>query len=726
MSRQVRWKQSPRKRAAALLLIACGVVLTAGVCRHFEDFEAELKPAADEEVLRERMLHWTPVRTLGRAFEEQEWRIYDMIHRRAHVTAVDPEIVVLGIDEGSMTPEATAEPEEIAKSRALQLMAGGWPWSREVYALALERLLAAGARTVVIDLMLPAPSATAPEGDAAFKAALDKYKGRVLIAADFTTAANGGVALALPWDGFVPSGWPADERIGMVSVWPHADGVIRTARFFHSETNEPERALPSFAAAVMRLQGRPEIIPLDAPDHFFRFGPRDAYRPWSLMDIFVPALWERNFGGGGFFKGKTVFIGPTAQSLQDFKETPVGTILGVQLHAHALGALKGGSFVRMAPLSVRAGLLVALVFAAWLLVVVLRRPLWVMFVLIAGIALGFVAQWWLFDAASLIVPFAVPVLGWALCGFTGLTFDYVLERKSKEALRRRIGRFHSPDMVAAILADPDDYERSLAGAKRTIALLFSDVRGFTTMSESMPPEEMIAQLTEYLDRMVEVVFKHNGAIDKFIGDAVMAAWGRLRNAQDEALLKRDALDAVATAIEMLEALGELNAAWKQRGMEALHIGIGIHQGEAIVGELGSGKSEFTAIGDTVNSASRLESATKQYGVDLIISDVVRERVKDAFVCRTADLVKVKGKTKPMEVFTVQGRAGTCDAAEIATFENGVRLFREGKFAEALVEFEKARAGGLDDGLTTLYRERCDELIAAPPESWDGVWTMTKK
>ena len=237
----------------------------------------------------------------------------------------------------------------------------------------------------------------------------------------------------------------------------------------------------------------------------------------------------------------------------------------------------------------------------------------------------------------------------------------------------------------------------------------------------------MAQLNEYLERMVEVTFGHRGSIDKFIGDAVMAVWGRLRDPSDEQTLNEEALAAVTTAVRMREELAKLNTGWKQRGMQELAFGIGIHQGEAIVGNIGSSaRMEFTAIGDTVNSASRLESATKQYGTDLIISDAVRARVSGQFVCRTADMVKVKGKLVPMEIFTVPGRVGECDLAALEIFEEAVRLFRGGIFDEALAAFEKARAAGLDDGLTAMYVERCQEMIANPPENWDGVWTMTKK
>ena len=721
MSQKAHWRQPDKKRAGVLLLIAASVLGVLGVFRHLEEFEAL---SGDE-----RAGTLPVIEAVGRALQAQEWRLYDLLHKNGRLAPVDEDIVVLGIDEASMDIQSSSEPEEIAKSRALQLMVG-WPWSREVYAHVLDRLFSAGAKTVVIDLMFPAASNTAPEGDPVFKAALDKYKGRVVVGSDFVTAASGGyesASLSLPWEGLVPQTWPADERIAFATFWADDDGVIRSTRFFHSETGEAERALPSFAAAVVRLQGRPEIIPRDAPEHWFRFTSPRAYMHFPLHEIFIGPLWEQNFKNGGFFKGKTVFVGPAAQQMQDFKETPVGTLLGVQLHAQALGALKSGSFLKMTPLWARVAMLVGFVLAAWAMVVWLRRPLWSMLILLGVIALGIGAQRLFFNAASLIVPMTVPLLGWGLCGFIGITYDFLLERKQKEAFRKAITRYFSPDMAAEILRDPDDYYKALSGVNRTITILFSDVRGFTSMSESAKPDELVAQLNEYLEKMVEIVFGHRGSIDKFIGDAVMAVWGRLRDPSDEKSLREEALAAVTTAIRMREELARLNVGWKGRNMQELAFGIGIHQGEAIVGNIGSSeRMEFTAIGDTVNSASRLESATKQYHTDLIISDSVRERVHEQFVCRTADLVKVKGKVHPMEVFTVAGRKGECDVAVIELFENGVRLFRVGKFTEALAEFEKARTAGLDDGLTAVYCERCQEMIVTPPESWDGVWTMTKK
>lgn len=700
-------------------------LVLAGI-RHFEEIEARVSSLDD----RERAQRFQSIKSVARALRGLEWRIEDFVHYHGAKAPIDPNIVILGIDDGSIDIENfSAFPEDVRASRALQKM-GRWPWSREAYALILDKLIAAGAATVVFDLMLPAPSAVDPEGDRLFRESLDRHKGRVLLGADCgVVTASGGYgseSISFPWEGFVPPSWPPDERIGFVSFWPDEDGVIRRARFFHSPTNEADRTLPSFAAAVARSQNQVAFLPNDRELHAFRFSDPLAYDPLPVHEIFIDAFWKRNFVNGEFFKGKTVFVGPSARQLQDYKATAIGTILGVQVHAHALAAVKSGNFLAPAPFPIRVGLIALLSFGAAAMVMVWRRPLWCMTVLLAVGALGFVVQLLFFDHASLLLPMTVPLTGWGLVGLIGLTYDYVVERREKEALRRRIQRFHSPDVVRAILADPEDYRRSLAGAKRTICILFSDVRGFTTMSESLPPEAVVAQLTEYLDRMVEVVFKHDGAIDKFVGDAVMAGWGRLREDQSEEHLKGDAVAAVAAALDMRRELAALNADWKSREIQELQIGIGIHQGEAIVGELGSGKAEFTAIGDNVNLASRLEGATKEYGTDLIISDVVYRRVKDRFTCRTADLVRVKGKSVPVEVFAVIGESGREPTRALDLYEQGIRFYRAGRFADALWLFQQAQNDGLDDSLTRLYAERCQNMIAQPPAEWDGVFVMTKK
>jgi adenylate cyclase len=194
--------------------------------------------------------------------------------------------------------------------------------------------------------------------------------------------------------------------------------------------------------------------------------------------------------------------------------------------------------------------------------------------------------------------------------------------------------------------------------------------------------------------------------------------------------REDAINAVTSSLAMREALVELNAGWRERNIAELKIGMGVHQGDVVVGNIGSEapfeKMDLTVIGDAVNLASRLEGVTKEYGVDLIISDTVQRHVKDAFLCRSADLVAVKGKARPVEVFTVIGPLSATPLPGLDTFETGVRLYREGSFSEAESAFNQAAAEGLDDKLTHVYQERCRDLISNPPDTWNGVYVMTKK
>jgi adenylate cyclase len=235
----------------------------------------------------------------------------------------------------------------------------------------------------------------------------------------------------------------------------------------------------------------------------------------------------------------------------------------------------------------------------------------------------------------------------------------------------------------------------------------------------------VAQLNEYFTDMVRIVFEHNGTLDKFIGDAVMAHWGSIVTEGE----KTDAVRAVASALEMQRALVRLNQQWKPRGMLELHFGIGINHGEAIVGNLGSEeKREVSAIGDPVNLASRLEGVTKTYHIEICLGENVEPLVRDDFIIRSLDLIVVKGKTKPVEVFTVIGeRNGAAPPPWLARHEEAMRAYRKGAFADAANAWREVLAQAPNDGVAQLFLERCAELQVHPPEGeWRGVFEMTSK
>ena len=397
------------------------------------------------------------------------------------------------------------------------------------------------------------------------------------------------------------------------------------------------------------------------------------------------------------------------------------------IHAHVYAAAKAGQLLNGLPQGSSIVLIVAAGLLAWVLIAYCRRPVLATIFLFGGMASALIGQMLLFNHAALVVHSITPVITFGLIGFCGFSYDFLLEQRQKLALKRSIMRFHSPDVAEEIVEHPEYYFSIRAGADRSIVVLFSDIRGYTSMSEQLTAQEMVAQLNEYFEQMVSIVFQRQGAVDKFIGDAMMAVWGRFRDHPTEADLVEDACRAVDAAVAMRGALAELNVGWRDRGITELAIGIGIHQGEAVVGEIGSHeRAELTAIGDSVNLGSRLEGATKEYGLDLLISEPVKKRVADRFLCRSVDFLRVKGKQKPVEVFAVLGAADRPPPPGFEAFEAGMEAYRSGAFAEARNYFEQAADKGLADPLTTLFIERSTGLTERPPEQWDGVYVMTKK
>lgn len=717
---------SSESRSRVLAVIAIVIGASVMMARHLDGWTRP--DSGDPEPLP---AHRKLAITMARPFQLIEWKVYDFIHAFGAKTPPDPDVVVLGIDEASLSlKDSSAFPEDIAGSRPLQLMDEVFPWSREVYAHMIERLVEGGAQTIVIDLMFPAPSGNHPEGDEILRRCLEKYRKHVILAADIITHGiqNGhSESIQFPFEGLIEHRWPPDPRIGFVSYWPDSDGVIRETRFHYSQDPAlPERTLHSFSASALRSQNLGDIVPKDTSLHYVRFGDSANYEPLSLHEIFIPSIWESNYGNGKRLAGKTVFVGTVARQQQDFHTTPVGKIAGVRIHAHVYAAAKAGQLLHGLQWTSPA-LITAAAMLAWLLVSSCRRPVLAMFILVTVAALGMVCQLMLLNHAALVVDASTPTLAFGMIGICGFTYDFLLERRQKQALKRSVMRFHSPDVAEQIVQHPETYYSIRQGAARCIVVLFSDIRGYTGMSEHLTAQQMVTQLNEYFERMVSVVFARKGAVDKFIGDAMMAVWGRFRDDPHEAELADDACHAVDAALAMRAELAKLNRGWREKNMTEMTIGIGIHQGEAVVGEIGSHeRAELTAIGDSVNLGSRLEGATKEYGLDLLISETVQQRVAVRFLCRSVDLVRVRGKNKPVEVFTVLGPHDMAAPSGLEQFEKGMACYRQGRFGEAAGLFEQAAAAGLNDFLTAVFIMRSNSLIEKPPEAWDGVYVMTRK
>jgi adenylate cyclase len=297
--------------------------------------------------------------------------------------------------------------------------------------------------------------------------------------------------------------------------------------------------------------------------------------------------------------------------------------------------------------------------------------------------------------------------------------------------RRTLERYVSKNLVKEILDNPDSYYSSMLGSRKPVTVLFSDLVGFTSLSEKADPVSLVKQLNEYLSGMVGHVFNNGGTLDKFIGDAIMAVWGNVASRG----VDLDAKAAVRTALGMRQELLKLNGKWKVEGRTELGFGVGINHGEAIIGNIGSyephERLDPTVIGDCVNLASRLESLTRIYTVDILIGPSVSELVKDEFHLRSVARVQVKGKTEPVDVYTLIGSRNDSIDPELlkwmASYEEGIGKFRDRDFVEAKILFSRFLEFYPDDFLAKMYLERALEYEQQPPDqAWNAVEVFKKK
>jgi adenylate cyclase len=674
--------------------------------------------------------HFLPDFPFVSAIWRQEQNYENFLQREGRKTTTRGDFVFLGIDQSTLELPPLL-PEELAGNRALQLMTERpFPWSREVWALLLDRLFAAGARLVMFDLICN----PANDGDPAFREALQKYRDRVVLGANIDE--SGTHQIVVPNESLIPTPQLQDDRVGFVNFWADpVDGLVRSIYFTRSEREvaglkpfSGEEIFESFSARALTKLGEAGDVIRDRRPHPFRFSGRNAYPPRPLYEVFDSKLWRANYGGGAFFKDKIVIVGASAQILQDFKATPMEPDTpGPVLHLQAIAASMAHEFLRNTSETTDLLLVGAAAVLAWALVALVRRPLVSVLALLA-VLVGYLAFARLaYDRSGLLLAVVPVQIAFLSGGFLSLLFEYVLERMEKLRTRRTLERYVSKNLVKEILDNPDSYYGSLRGVRVPATILFSDIVGFTSMTESADPEKLVTQLNEYLSRMTSAVFQHNGTLDKFIGDAVMAVWGNVGSRG----IVEDAKACARAAVAMRRELKGLNKRWEGEGVAPFHIGIGINHGEVLVGNIGSQeKADPTVIGDAVNLASRLEALTRTYGVDILVGERAADLIRDEFHLRSVALVQVKGKTKPVEVFTLIGaRAGMEDAflQRLEMYEAGFRKFRQRDFAGAKILFSQFLEFYPDDALAGMYLERSLEYEAQPPdEAWNAVEVFKKK
>jgi adenylate cyclase len=616
-----------------------------------------------------------------------ELKTYDWRMRyAASRSPANPEIVLITIDEESL--------------RGLEPLVGRWPWPRFVHAQLLNYLKRARPRVILYDVLFLEQDRTrfvvqdeemsGADSDASLA---DAARGLPLVVpgdavpleleggkAPPPLGAMPGLGLAAALEAetrpvFVPPIQPLLEasRVVAHNFAPiDADGPWRRYVPFirHQGQVIPSLAVASAAVATgvegVQIRTDPEGVwigqnrlPLSAtgerPERraYVRFHGRspDGASQYPRVSFYRLFYSEQQLledaaplESPDRFRDAIVVVGATASATYDVFTTPVaGKMNGLEVHANVIDSILTRRTIE--PASPAGG--IALTVTAAVLVGVVGAFLgpWLTFGLsaLAAAALVFATTWRFIGGVW--YPLLVPLVGVALTAVGDVAYEYFVEGREKRRVKKIFSRFVSRDVYQQLLDNPAG--ANLGGHRRTMSVLFSDIRGFTTMSEQGAPEAIVAQLNEYFSRMVPIVFAHKGTVDKFVGDMIMALFGAPLDDADHAD------HAVQTALAMSAGLAKLNREWRAHGRPPLDIGIGINTGEMVAGNLGSSDiMSYTVIGDEVNLGARLESLNKQYGTRIIISEATRTALRGQYDVRALGEVVVKGKTVPVRIYSV--------------------------------------------------------------------------
>ena len=656
--------------------------------------------------------------------------------------------------------EATAKIKVIALDQASLDWAAknsglGWPWPRQAYNLVISYLQRAGAKAVIFDVLYTEPSTVAGD-DQEFATAIagsGNFVGAVFLAAETGSATawpQGYRAKIPPLPGGVT--WlSADPRrsmprallpvkeialaakaLGNVREQPDADQVVRSATLVKGFD---QTAVPSLSLAPLlmgggvgasleqsRLTVGDTVAVLDDQGRaLLRYrGPAGTHQKFSAAAVIQSELrlmegGQPTIADASVFKDCYVFFGFTAPGLHDLRATPVDPLYpGVEVHATALDNLLAGDFLRPAPdwaliaytlvLAMLCGLVGVRASQAWqsALAFAVLVPL----PLALGFALYPAGLWW---------PVISATLGGGLALVGAVVWNYATEGRQKRFIKTAFRHYLSPLVIDRILADPDSLR--LGGERRELSIFFSDLAGFTSLSEGLEPEELTALLNEYLSEASDFILAEGGTLDKYEGDAIIAFWNAPLNQPEHALA------ACRAALRCQERLSEREAEYTQRVGRPLKARIGINTGPVVVGNMGSKQRfDYTVLGDAANLASRLEGANKVFGTPLMVSESTWEQTKGQLDGRRLGRLRVVGRAQPVTVYQPLGAKGQGDADLIRVFEEGVDLVDKGELDQAAQRFVALG----DDPAAKSYLARLREVLAQPEPAWDGVWNLTSK
>jgi adenylate cyclase len=691
-------------------------------------------------------------------------KIYDLLLPLRAAPAPSPVPVIIDLDEASLA------------------VYGQWPWPRYLLADLLDALTGYGVAAIGLDIMFAESDRSSPEQ---MRESLRRHRGFTPAFADIpdelrdydrimagalrrSPAVIGGYADygnregtemppasvtlierelpgAVPWLPFLPKADSAllplpelreSAPLGFINAAPDTDGIIRRIPLL---IRIGDRVWPTLALrTLMRGLGQRNLTLVSGPYglealrikvgkeslsvpaspggdlHIPFIGPRRTYPYHSAADVLQGRVAAQAL------QGRVVFVGTSVAGLSDMRATPHDPACpGVEVHAAAVDAMLNGNALLLPPwlpLAQLAG--ITLTGAISTAVFGFARPRVHPPAIAALLGLIVMGSRHLFAGGIYISPLYCTLTAIGCAAFLALA-RFWREERQKRKLRGIFSRYVAPDVVERITGSGEDL---FAGEEKTLSILFSDIRGFTSLAETLRPREVVSLLNRYFSGMTAVVRGSGGTLDKFIGDALMAYWNAPLDVPDHALR------AVTAALDMQAALPALNRELKRELDIAVHIGVGVHTGAAFVGNMGSNDLvSYTLIGDNVNLASRLEGLCPQYGAGVIVSGEARQACGEAFAFQHLDTLRVKGKQQAVSIFQPLRHEEALERrGELAAWEDARLRYAEGDFAGAEKRLAALCGDFPENRLYAVFAERLERLVREPPRFWNGIWILSSK
>ncbi len=640
-----------------------------------------------------------------------------------------------------------------------------WPWPREFYALVNDYFTSQQAKAVMYDMQFYQPDydradLSSADSDQRFAEAI-KNNERTILGIQLSPDKSKIPELVTKHSYQLNTTYPPTRTyhglqapieqflsvtgsLGVINIEPDRDGVIRRVPLFYLMegkyypqmslsawlmNNPPHSILLNENKAIINSK----IIPLDKNSNYIInwYGDSDlgnTFKYITFSSVIQSAIAEQTGDKptlpAGFFKNKYVIIGATANGLMDLKTSPYTKIMpGMEIWATVLSNLLNRNFIHIFPNYLLFIYLVLLVFCIAMVFLNVRanKANWLM-TLFLILNIGLILFSW--QHYRLLFNMSLSIIVIMFAYLYVITLSYLMEGKSKREIKKVFTRYLHPDVIRKLVENPDMIQ--MGGEEISATVLFTDIYNFTTFSEGKTPQELVSCLNEYFNDFTNSILDYHGLLDKYTGDGLMALFGVPISRKDHALLACRAAITQRRHAREIKLKGVLG---NQSDFFHINTRIGINSGPIVAGNIGSTRRmDYTAIGDAVNLSARLEGVNKLYKTNIIISESTYTLVKDNFICRELDYLRVKGKTEPTRIYELVAEIGvdaSADYSWIKEYEKSLVPYRTGDWDNAVSMFQKVYDTYQDQASLTMIKQ-CEYLVKHPPQNWDGILTLEVK